>query len=84
MDSIDDVPFDSRVISQSSTRKNSASPTKRGRVDDDASSEWSRAPFELEEDTNKQSNAAITHHFGEMIQRTAVPQVMTQVNDQFA
>ena len=68
MDSIDDVPFDSRLVSQSSTRKNSASPMKRGRVDEDASSDWSRAPFELDEETITQSNAAMTHHIGEMIQ----------------
>ena len=83
MDSIADVVFDSRLISQSSSVRNSVSPPKRIRLDEENSSDWSPAPFERESEPVLPSSASASHQIGEAIQHSVVPQVLAQVPDRF-
>ena len=83
MDSIDDMILDSRLISQSPSVRNSVSPPKRTRVGDDLNIDWSPAPLEQGFGPLFPSSGVASHHIGELLQQTAAPQVLAQVNGHF-
>ena len=83
MGPIDDIVLDSRLISQSPSVRNSVSPPKRIRVDEEKSIDWSPAPFEHELEPAMPSSASASREIGEAIQQSAAPHVLAQAHDRF-